>query len=797
MKTFKIILISFLSLVLVVVIVGLVMITGIKRGSIPQYKGELVASGLGSEVTVYRDERGMPHIYAANEHDLYFATGYVMAQERLWFMDLIRRVTTGTLSEVMGIKTVETDKFLRSLEMTAKSKRLLAEEDPEILTYLQAYADGVNACIVAAGKKLPPEFRILGYKPDPWKLEDIANIIGYMGWDLAKDNLTSDLFYYQLTQKLGAEKASTLIPDWDAVKSVVFPDFKLNDTLIKDAKVFISSMDKLEALGVASFSGSNNWAVSGNKSETGKPILSNDMHLSFGSPGIWMQVHQVIPGKLNVTGVIIPGEPFVVAGHNEKIAWGETNLMVDDIDLFAEKINPQNENQYFFNGEWKNMVVKKEIIRIKGGKQDSVIIKYTHRGPVISAFRNVKDASLSMRWSGYDTSDELRSVCLLNRASCWKDFRSAISTFRSASQNFVYADVEGNIGLNTGGGIAVRKGNGTMIRNGETDEFDWKGYVPFEQLPFSLNPEKGYVSSANNRTVIESYPYYISSDFELPYRINRIRQMLEEKEVYGIEDFKRMELDQHSDYAALLTPFILKLHDRISELSPAEIDALKNLVVWNYDMNAGLVAPSIFEFFRISFAGNLLSDELKDLYGQSFSTMREYYIYRILKTGPDEFVDNVNTPQKETLDDIIVKSFKDCVSSLSGQFGEDQSKWKWGNIHKITIEHPLGSVRILDRIFNLNSDAYSIGGSNHTVSPYSYGAGFKVNHGASQRHIFNTANWDESYTVIPTGESGIPASEFYLSQTKPYLEGKFYKDAFSENAVKDAAKYTLVLKPGI
>lgn len=273
--------------------------------------------------------------------------------------------------------------------------------------------------------------------------------------------------------------------------------------------------------------------------------------------------------------------------------------------------------------------------------------------------------------------------------------------------------------------------------------------------------------------------------------------MLEEKEVYGIEDFKRMELDQHSDYAALLTPFILKLHDRISELSPAEIDALKNLVVWNYDMNAGLVAPSIFEFFRISFAGNLLSDELKDLYGQSFSTMREYYIYRILKTGPDEFVDNVNTPQKETLDDIIVKSFKDCVSSLSGQFGEDQSKWKWGNIHKITIEHPLGSVRILDRIFNLNSDAYSIGGSNHTVSPYSYGAGFKVNHGASQRHIFNTANWDESYTVIPTGESGIPASEFYLSQTKPYLEGKFYKDAFSENAVKDAAKYTLVLKPGI
>lgn len=795
MKTFKIVLISFLSLVLVVVIVGFIVITGIKRAAIPQYKGEIVSPGLGSDVTVYRDERGMPHIYASNEHDLYFATGYIMAQERLWFMDLIRRVTTGRLSEVMGEKTVETDKFLRSLEMTAKSRILLANEDPVILSYMEAYADGVNRFIDAAGNKLPPEFRILGYKPDPWKLEDIANIIGYMGWDLAKDNLTSDLFYYQLSQKLGSEKAAQLIPDWNAVNSVVFPDFKLDETLIKDAQAFISSMDKLEALGVASFSGSNNWAVSGKRTETGKPILSNDMHLSFGSPGIWMQIHQVIPGKLNVTGVAIPGEPFIVAGHNEKIAWGETNLMVDDIDLFAEKINPQNENQYFFNGEWRNMAVKKEIIKIKGGKQDSIIIKYTHRGPIISGFRNVRDASLSMRWSGYDLSDELRSVCLLNRASGWDEFRSAINTFRSASQNFVYADVEGNIGLNTGGGIAIRKGNGTIIRKGETDEYDWKGYVPFEQLPFSYNPDRGYVSSANNKTVIEGYPYYISSDFALPYRINRIRQMLDEKEVFSIEDFKRMILDQHSDYAALLTPFILKLDNRKNELTPVETSALKTLAGWDYDMNAGLVAPTVFEFFRISFANNLLGDELGDLYSQLFGTIRDYYIYRILKTGPDEWVDNINTPQKETLDDIILKSFKDGISSLSLQFGEDQAKWEWGSIHKITIEHPLGSVKILNRIFGLNSDTYAIGGSNHTVSPYTYGAGFKVNHGASERHIFNTANWDESFTVIPTGASGIPASEFYLSQTKTYLDGKFYKDAFSENAVKKAAKYKLILKP--
>ncbi|MCX6300837.1 MAG: penicillin acylase family protein [Bacteroidia bacterium] len=802
MKVLKTILISLLALIVLAVIAGLVLITGIKRGALPQYKGELTVAGLEKEVTVYRDNRGMPHIYAENEHDLYLAVGYIMAQERLWFMDLIRRATTGRLSEVMGETLAETDKFLRCLEMTAKSKLVLSNEDPVIISYLQSFADGVNAYIHDAGKKLPPEFRILGYKPDPWKLEDIANIIGYMGWDLAKDNLTQEIFYYRLVQKFGIEKASQLIPDWNTENPVVFPDFTLNDTLLKEAQYFISSMDKLKALGVISFSGSNNWAVAGKKTETGKPILSNDMHLGFGSPGIWFQMHQVIPGKLNVTGVAVPGQPFIVCGHNGKIAWGITNLMVDDVDLFAEKINPENDNQYFFNGEWKNMVVKKEIINKKGGTQDSVIIKYTHRGPIVSGYRKIEDAALSMRWSGYDASDELRTVCLLNRASGWDDFRSAIKTFRSVSQNFAYADVDGNIGLNTGGGIPVRKGNGAFIRNGETEESDWKGYVPFEQLPSSFNPEKGYVSSANNKTVDENYPYYISSAFALPYRINRIREMLNEKEIFNMEDFKRMITDQHSNFAALMTPFILKMNDRKENLTLAETTALNTLAGWDYDMSADLVAPSVFEFFRICFIRNILFDELQELYNNyislssDYNVITDYYIYKILKTGPDEWVDDINTPEKETLDDIILKSFKDCVSSITAQYGEDQSAWKWGDIHKIVITHPLGSaVPLLDKVFGFNSDEYSVGGSDHTVSPYSFEPGFIVNHGASERHIFNTADWDESLTVIPTGASGIPASEFYMSQTKAYINKEFYKDAFSEEAVKTAAKYTLKLMP--
>lgn len=796
MKTLKIILYSFFTIVIVIVIAGLTIITVIKRGAIPKYSGEILLSGLTGEVTVYRDVRGMPHIYANDEHDLYFAVGYVMSQERLWQMDLIRRATTGRLSELIGEKLVQYDLFNRSLDMTNKSKAVLAGTDPEIIKCLQAFADGVNKYIADVGKKLPPEFRILRYKPDPWKLEDIANIIGYMGWDLASENLYSDLFNYELVKKFGVKKANELIPDWKAVGSVVFPDFKIDEKTLKTIRDLLGSIDKVQPVGISTFSGSNNWAVSGRKTETGKPFFSNDMHLSFGSPGIWIQMHQVIPGKLNVTGVAVPGQPFVVAGHNENIAWGETNLMVDDIDLFKEKINPADSDQYFFNGQWKNMKITNEVIKVKGGKEQTLKLRFTHRGPIISSIVNLKDATLSMRWSGYDLSNEIRAVYLLNRASNWEDFRSAISSFRSISQNFVYADVDGNIGLNTGGGIPIRKGNGTIIRNGETDEYDWKGYVPFEQLPSSFNPDTGYVSSANNKTVTDHYPYFVSAEFALPYRINRIREMLDEKNVFSIEDFKRMINDQHSDYAKLVTPYILKIEDKINEFTPEERYAFGTLKGWDYEMNKNMTAPSVFEFFRNSFPVNLLKDEMGDLYNQIDLNLRDYYIYRILKNGPDEWVDNINTPQKETLDDIILKSFKDCVNDIIAQCGSDTTKWKWGDIHKITLEHPLGSVKLIDRIFRFNSKEYRIGGSDHTVSPYSYKAGFKVNHGASERHIFNTADWDESFTVIPTGNSGIPGSEFYLSQTETYLEGKFYKDPFTGPAVKAAAKYALVLKPG-
>ncbi|MBK7731750.1 MAG: penicillin acylase family protein [Bacteroidales bacterium] len=795
MKILKITLVTIAVLLAVVLLAGVIAVPALRKSGLPELNGEKSLSALTAEVKVIRDERGVSHIYASNEHDLYFMTGYITAQERLWQMDMVRHATQGRLSELFKRDMFETDIFLRALGMQEKSRMVLEKEDPEILATLQAYADGVNAWITGCGKKLPPEFRVLGYEPEPWTMVDITNIIGFIGWDLASSNLSNEISNYKLGMKLGAEKAAELIADWNLVDEVVFPDFRLDDKLTDKALKAVSSMEKLEELGIVTLSGSNNWAVSGSRSETGKPILSNDMHLGFNVPGFWLQVHQVIPGKLNVTGVLFPGEPFIIAGHNDRIAWGMTNLGVDDIDLFVETVDSTG-NNYLYNGEWLPFRDVEHTLKMTDDSSQTRVLRYTHHGPVISGMQNIDDVVLSMCWSGYDYSDEIKAVYLLNRAGNWDEFRTALSHFKSISQNFAYADVDGNIGLNTGGGVPVRKGTGLLPRRGDTDEYEWKGYVPFELLPSSFNPEEGFISSANQRTVDSSYPFFISGEFSMPYRIMRIREMAGEKQVLGIEDFKRMITDNHSAYAKMLTPVILKGAEALSDPGETERKAIEELRGWNYAMDASLVAPTLFEFIRMEMAYQLLGDELDELYGAALGRQHDFYLYRLMKEGPDEWVDNVNTPEEESLETIIARSISAALDTLTARYGGYGEQWQWGRIHTITLEHPMGGVKILDRVLKLNSDTYGVGGSYHTVEPYAFRDNFKAHHGASERHIFNTADWDESLTVIPTGTSGIPGSPFYLSQTETYINNGFYSEPFSDAAVEAAKKYEMIFRPG-
>jgi penicillin G amidase len=611
MKKLRKFLIGLLIVLALLIIGALLFVRYIAHRGLPDYSGTIELSGVNEEVRVIRDEFAIPHIYAKNEHDLYVAVGYVLAQDRLWQMDLLRRVTLGRLSEIFGEGYVDTDVLLRALRYTEKSERILSTMDSAQVSCLEAFASGVNQYIQQQGKNLPPEFTLLGYTPEPWKPVHSMNLIGYMSWDLKAG--WSEMILDQVRAKVGDSLYRQLLPEVIKEKTLVYPLFKRDSLPVSLDKSLLSQSAVLEKLGLDIFQGSNNWAVSGSRSTSGKPILANDMHLTLNIPGIWYQMHQVIQGKLDVSGLVLPGAPYVIAGHNERIAWGMTNTYVDNVDFYEEKINASNANQYEYKGEWKDMQIKKEVIKVKGGKSFDREIRYTHRGPIVSGFKDIKDRVISMHWVGDEYSNEMRSVYLVNRAGNWDQFKEAMKTFMAASQNTVYADVDGNIGLYCCAGVPIRKREGIQfILPGWTDEYDWKGMLPFDLLPHSYNPPTGYVSSANNKTVGEDYPFHIGTWYSLPYRIDRIRELLSATDKHSPESFKAIQADHVSVLARQMTPGIIQYLGSFPDLDPAEKLALDIFKKWNFSMDKDLVAPSLFEKLYLELANNLFRDEIGD-----------------------------------------------------------------------------------------------------------------------------------------------------------------------------------------
>jgi len=789
-----------LTIVLIVIVLaaagGMIFLNSVKTRALPDYNAAVDLEKLTSPVTVFRDSMGIPHIYADNEEDLYRTVGYVMAQDRLWQMDLMRRITTGRLSEVLDPGLVEADQLFRALDFPKKSRMVIAQTDPDILLCMEAFTDGINQFITQNLKKLSFEFTMLGYKPDPWEIEHSFNLIGYMAWDLSS-GWNTDMALYKIQQVVSDTLFRELLPDMKFQDIPVFPEYMSSDNTLELQSAMADAIGIIDKLGLQVFEASNNWAVSGEKSETGMPLMANDMHLGLMSPGIWYQMHHVIEGKLNVTGVALPGGPFIIAGHNEDIGWGMSNVAVDDLDFYLETINPADSNQYLLDGEWQDMRIVKEVITVKGADEPVVRInRFTHRGPVVSEFKGVKDKVMSASWQGNEFSNEIRTIYLLNRAGNWEDFREALSTFNSVSQNVVYADRRGNIGLQTSAGVPIRHSGGILVYPGDTSLYDWQGMVPFEELPNSYNPECGYVSSANNKTVDEDYPYYIGSWFSPPWRIGRIREMLEEKEVLGTEDFKRMLRDQRSHFAMKMTPLYL---DALQDQANGEYrPAYQALADWDYDMQASSAAALIFEIMFLELNRAMFEDELGDHYGQlAYNAIAKNLVEKTRVTGQSLWCDNVNTPDKtESFHDNIRTAFQHTMDTITSMYGSEVSDWEWGKLHKVALIHPMGGVPIVEKLFKVNRGPFAIGGSSHTVCPYSYpkGSSFIANHGASERHIFNTADWDRSLTVIPTGTSGIPASPHYLDQTKLYINNQFHRDHFSREAVETNFLYKAVFK---
>ena len=794
MKTIKKILLISLILLILLFCIAYFFTRSIARKGLPDYNADIKLTDLFEPVTVCRDSLAIPHVYARNEHDLYMVTGYLLAEDRLWQMDLLRRVTLGRLSEIFGDDFIETDLLLRSLNFKEKSENIIAEGDSTVVSALEAFSEGVNQYINDYKENYPVEFTLLGYKPDPWTPVHSLNLIGYMAWDLKSG--WAELLMEEIAGKVDTVHIKELLPDMTIQKTYVYRD--KSDLLAANR---LTELNRLEKMGLDIFSGSNNWAVSGFKSTTGKPILANDMHLALNIPGIWYQIHQVVEGKLNVEGLLLPGEPLIVVGHNDSIAWGMTNTYVDNLDYYEEKINQADTNQYLFNGEWKDFIIHNEIIRSKGGKEVKCNYRTNHRGPIVSAFKGISDRVLTIHWVGNEKSNEMRSIYKVDRAKNWNDFKDAFTTFISISQNIVYADKQGNIGLYCCAGVPIRKrDNQWAVLPGWTDEYDWKGMIPFEKLPYEYNPERGYVSSANNRTVDSTYPYHIGTWYDMPYRIDRIREMLEEKEIFSLEDFKSIQNDQHSKYTSLFLSTLLPLIGNRMDMDETEQSALQQLKNWDCNLGKESSEASISEFWAYQFLRSVYSDELgnelfkKFLAGTHFSRIAMFYL---LTHKQSVWIDNINTEQIENLEDIAAESYKNAMDSLRMQYGAKISDWKWGSIHQITLAHPIAKIKLLNILFRMNRGPYPVGGSFHTVSPYKYPY-FEpqlVEHGSSHRSIYDLNDWEKCISVIPTGISGIPASPYYCNQTQMYVNGEYHSDYFTPERVKANVENRMVFIP--
>ncbi len=765
--------------------------------------GALEVAGLQSTVTVQRDENGVPHIYADNAHDLFFAQGYVQAQDRLFQMDFQRRVGTGTLSEVLGEATLETDQFLRTLGTGRAAAEDLAVLDAETVAHLQAYADGVNAFIAANPDKLPIEFRILGYTPQPWQPLHTLVWGKMMAWSLG-GNWESELMNARLIEALGAEQAAEVMTRYPQDGPFIIPpevkSFAGLEQFDMDRVWAVKRMLRTADPGV----GSNNWVVAGSRTTTGLPLLANDPHLGMQIPSVWY-ANGLHGGGFDVVGVVFPGVPGVVIGHNNRIAWGVTNLGPDVQDLFIEKINPDNPNQYEFQGQWLDMQVIEEPIVVKGREEPLIqTVRITRHGPIMNDVSGDigEDAPpLAMQWTALQGTPLSQAILRYDRAQNWDEFRAALQDFAAPSQNFVYADVDGNIGYQAPGWIPIRaNGDGTVPVPGWTGEYEWTGFIPYEELPFVYNPAVGYVATANNQVVPDSYPYLISKDWAAPYRAQRIVELIESTPQLSPADFAAIQGNVHPVPADIFTPLLGQID--LSGSPAAVQQALAAVLAWDRRMAADQAEPLIFEQFLKLLTQETIGDEISAAGGEElsedflsgFRNNSTQTLERLAGEPDSPWWDDVRTAEVETQAAIVARAFTLAVEQLQAVHGDDPGRWRWGDVHWTNFDHLVfASVSPLDGIFNRSIPAM---GSGFTVN--AAGADydtFTMNSGASFRQIVDLSNLAGTQFIYTTGQSGDVFSPHYADMVEPWQNVEFIPLRFDRADIEVAAQDTLILQP--
>lgn len=762
-------------LLLLIVVIGLyVYITR----SHPEVEGEVQLAGLQESVEVIRDEEGVPHIRSNNENDLYIAQGYIQAQDRLFQMDLSRRLASGRLSEVVGSAALDNDKYFLTLGLRRAAEASYQEYSDTAKNVLDKFAEGVNLYIdeLRENGKWPIEFKLLGYEPEDWTPTDSLTIGKYMAFDLG-GHWENQAFRYFLLQNFPEEKAYDLFPSYPEDAPYIISKEELD---IENS--FASAVIPHE------FNGSNNWVVSGEKTESGKPILADDPHLSLATPSIWYQMHLEAP-TVNVSGVIFAGIPGIILGHNENVAWGVTNTGPDVQDLYIEKRNPQNKYEFLYNDEWEEATVIKEEIKIKDEKPVDYEIIVTRHGPVVSEFAadSGKDNVLSLQWTALQPSSELEAVLNINKAQDWDEFEKALEGFQTPAQNFVFASIDGTIAYKANGNIPIRKkGTGLLPVPGWTDEYGWEGYIPFDELPITVNPDEGFISTANNKVIGDEYPYHISNDWAQPFRQMRIQEFLSSNDRLTVEDMKNLQMDKMNLQAREFVPLFIK---ELGDTSDKKVkEALAILDNWDYIDDAEETAPLIFNLWTREIQDVLFEDDIPaetlDLFGGKRQAVDEL-IRRAVTGKPGPWVEE-NGGLKVVLESALVR----VLDKLEDSFGTNMEKWEWGDYHQVYFPHPLSSVSPLNLLFN-NSSRTPVGGSTVTVQAAAFKEDGTVNHGGSWRFVIDMDDVNNGYHLVGPGQSGHVLNNWYHNQLDPWVDGIYHKTNIKEYEGK-----TLTLNPG-
>ncbi|TJY42614.1 penicillin acylase family protein [Cohnella pontilimi] len=760
----------------------------IVRGSLPVMKGTLEIAGLEHPVSVWRDSNGVPHIEAHNEHDLYMAQGFVTAQDRLFQMDLSRRQASGQLSEVIGEQTLERDKFFRAFGLRRAAEASLAKYSAEAKNVLAWYAQGVNDYIKMAkdSGSLPVEFRILGYTPTDWGPVDSLAIGKYMAYDLG-GHWQGQVFRYQLLQKVSKEMALELFPSYPEGGATIIQAARDNPVDLQATVAAAAIPDP--------FNGSNNWVISAQKSASGKPMLANDPHLGLSTPSIWYETHLQAP-DLQVSGVIFAGVPGIIVGHNEHIAWGVTNVGPDVQDLYIEKRNPNNPNEFEYRGKWESAKLYHEQIKVKGAPPVDYPVAVTRHGPIISEFANdhQPDTALALRWTALDATTELEAVQRFGKAHNWDEFKEALTYFDAPAQNFVFASDDGTIAYRANGKIPIRKNGDSLLPvPGWTDEYEWTGYIPWDELPTTVNPPKGYISTANNKVIDDSYPYHISNSWAEPYRQTRIQQVLDSKQVLQIEDLQKLQFDRHNLLAEEFLPGLLSAVQKKGSLRPIDQEAFDLLKDWNKQDDPEQGGPLVFALWISQLEEVIFKPEVTDEMMKMFedkAIVRDELLRKSLAGKKEPWIDT-----KGGIEAVALRSFQLAVDEAADRQGKKTAKWQWGKFHRVDFAHPLGAVKPLDLFFN--AKAVPMGGSRATVGAAGWNNETgEVTHGGAWRTVIDLANPRKSFNVVGPGQSGHLLSRWYHDQVDEWTTGKYHETSMDPDVYRKDGYHLQLLPRG-